>query len=467
MYKSFIKNNKMVHIAVLMMVKNEKLRLHITLNSIKNFADSIILFDTGSEDNTIEIAKTFCKENNIPLRLKEGKFTNFAISRNESLDYVDTFDDIDYVVLLDVNDELQGGDLLRKYCEEYQNNPSSGFLLCQEWFSGSHDKYFNVRLIKPHKKWRYIGAVHEYIKTSDPEFEKHPIVKFPDNVIIYQDRTQDDDKSGKRFKRDKELLIAEHEKDPTEPRSLFYLAQTCACLDEKEEALKYYIERSKLEGFQEEKFHALLRAGEISQKLGKDWHECFVWYWKAFEHSSRVEPLLFIAIYYIGIKNWIISFTFIKLACSIQYPVDSILFVNRNDYDYKRWHLLGIVAFYVGQYQDGKIGCLNAIQYCKNAINCKISSEIDEKNLKFYEEKEFESNNTHVLGCDHSHHNNHLTSLTNSENPQQQNPQVPDILTKKKFIEQKSEELRKQFPKYNSKQINSAVNNLWKNRQKS
>ena len=69
----------MVHIAVLIMVKNEKKRLHVTLESIKNFADSLFIFDTGSTDNTIEICKEFSKKNKIPLRLKEGEFVNFEV----------------------------------------------------------------------------------------------------------------------------------------------------------------------------------------------------------------------------------------------------------------------------------------------------------------------------------------------------------------------------------------------------
>jgi len=463
----------MVHIAALIMAKNETKRLHVTLNTIKGLADSLILFDTGSTDDTIEIARTFCEENKIPFRLKEGTFVNFSISRNESLEFADTFEDVDYLLLLDVNDELRGGEFLRKYCTEYKDNLSSGFLLAQEWFSGSFDKYFNVRLIRPRKGWRYLGSVHEYIKTSIPEFEKEPIVKLPDNVVLYQDRTQDDDKSGKRFKRDKELLLAEFEKDPTEPRTVFYLAQTCSCLSENEEAFKYYMIRSTLEGFQEEKFHAFLRGGELSQKLGHPWHDSFVLYMKAFEHSSRAEPLLFIAIYYINIKNWILAFTFIKLACSLQYPTESILFVNRMDYDYKRWHLLGIVSYYVGQFQDGKIGCLNAIQYIKNSKDPKLSSEIDQKNLKFYEDKEFEMNNQHVLGKPQvpTPINVPNSASTNASPPppreqkEQRENVVSNIMTKKQFIELKTEELKKENPSISAKKLNSAINMLWKNRE--
>ena len=112
----------MVHIAVLLMVKNEKKRLHVSLESVKSFADSLVIFDTGSTDNTIQICKDFSEKYNIPLRLKEGTFVDFSTSRNESLDFADSFEDIDYLLLLDTNDELRGADNLRRFAEEYKDN---------------------------------------------------------------------------------------------------------------------------------------------------------------------------------------------------------------------------------------------------------------------------------------------------------------------------------------------------------
>jgi glycosyltransferase involved in cell wall biosynthesis len=433
----------MVHIAVLMMVKNEKKRLHVSLDSVVGFADSLVIFDTGSTDNTIEICQEFSAKHNIPLRLKEGSFVNFSVSRNESLDFADSFPDIDYLLLLDTNDELRNGKILRKCAEEYMTNKSTGFLLSQEWFSGSYDKYFNVRFIKAHQKWRYVGAVHEYIKTFDEENDKHPIVKLPDTIVLYQDRTQDDDKSGKRFTRDKELLYEDYKKDPNEPRTVFYLAQTCSCLNQVDEALFYYKIRSTLDGFHEEKFHAYLRSGELSQKLGHDWYDSLVWYMKAFEHSQRVEPMLFIAIYYINIKMWILAYTYLKLACNLPYPTEAILFVNKNDYDYKRWHLMGIVAYYVGQYVDGKNACLIAIDYCKKSDDKRSNHELDEKNLVFYLEKEKE-----------------MTTPRAAPGP---TPISIEANTRKQFVEQKVLEIQKTNPGLTPKQVFTRANMLWKN----
>jgi glycosyltransferase involved in cell wall biosynthesis len=446
----------MVHIAVLLMVKNEKKRLHVSLESVKNFADSIVIFDTGSTDNTIQICKDFSEKYNIPLRLKEGSFIDFSTSRNESLDFADSFDDIDYLLLLDTNDELKGADNLRRFAEEYKDKKSSGFLMVQEWWSGQHDKYYNVRFIKAHKGWRYVGAVHEYIKT---DMDEEPIVKLPDSAILFQDRTQDDDKSGKRFIRDKELLYNDYVKDPTEPRTVFYLAQTCSCLGENEESLYYYKIRATLEGFQEEKFHSLLRSGELTQKLNHEWHDSMMFYIKAFEHSHRAEPLLFIAIHYIQIKMWVMAFTFLKLACSIHYPQDAILFVNRHDYDYKRWHLLGIVAYYVGQFQDGKAACLIAIDYAKHA-DSKINTDIDKSNLKFYEDKEAEE----IMK-----RGGIVPQYANHHNQQQQQPPpsvVNEIMTKKQFVDSKMNEIKKESPTLTDKQIYTRANMLWKNLKK-
>ena len=74
--------SKKNHIALLMMLKNEEKRLHVSLESVVGVVDSLIIYDTGSTDRTISILKEFSEKNSIPLRLKEGEFVNFSESRN-------------------------------------------------------------------------------------------------------------------------------------------------------------------------------------------------------------------------------------------------------------------------------------------------------------------------------------------------------------------------------------------------
>lgn len=422
--------NKKPHIALLIMMKDEEKRLGVSLESVKGYVDSIVAYDTGSTDNTVKILKDFCETNKITLRLKEGEFTNFASSRNVSLDFADTFLDIDFCLLLDVNDELKGGEQLRKFAKQELKTDNNAYLICQHWWSGQYDKYFNCRFIKTRKGWRYKGSVHEWMcDTSEPPGK--PLFRMSDDIVLYQDRTKDGNKSVKRFSSDKVLLLADHLEDPTEPRILFYLAQTCGCLIQQEEAFKYYKMRSELEGFREEKFHSYLRCGELGEDLKHDWYESFSFYMKAFEHTVRAEPLIKIAQYYNKKKNWLLSFTYANLACSLEYPHDCILFVDAHAYKYVRWHVLGIVAYYNKEYKIGKNACLKAIE-------AGLNVELDTNNLKFYieKEKENEPNN------------------------------VDTQMTKKQFIETHIKELMVSNPKLNKNKMTTIAKNKWKSREK-
>lgn len=368
-------------LAVTMMVKNEKKRIHVTLNSIVKYADALIIYDTGSTDNTIDIIKYHCQKHKINLYMISGEFTNFGESRSTLLEYADTVD-ATYLLLMDVNDELRGGDKLLELCKQEMKTDTTGYLTSQHWWSGKYDTYFNIRFLKNRSGWRYKGVVHEWLKDTKQEGDRptYPVQKMTKDILLYQDRTKDDDKTGKRFHRDKILLLKEYKKNKRDTRTVFYLAQTCACLGHAEDAFYYYKVRSELDGFQEEKFHSLLRCGDLSIKLGHEWYSTLAWYMKALEHSPRAEPLVKIAHYYKFTKKWILAYMFLDLACKLPFPETSILFVDKKLYDYDRWHLMGIIAYYSNNLERGKDACLRALKHGGD-------NEIDIKNLEFYTKK--------------------------------------------------------------------------------
>lgn len=390
-------------IGLVMMVKNEKKRLQVTLDSVVGFVDALIIYDTGSTDNTMDIVQNFSAKHKINLYLIQGDFVNFCASRNVSLEYADKID-VHYLLYLDCNDELRGGEHLRDFAKFFMDKPNDGFLSCQQWFSGQDDKYYNIRFVKNRAGWRYKGSVHEWLydtKSKDGN-PTHLVIRMPDNIILYQDRTQDDDKTSKRFTRDKILLLKDVEANPQSPRSFFYLAQTCQCLNQHEEAMYYSKRRLEFTGnqfnqFEEERFHSLMRIGNCAFILGHDWSDVMSWYMKAFEAYLRSEPLIKIADYYRlkadaemrlksreeSFKYWRTSYMFLREACELNYPETAILFVDRGIYDYYRWHLLGIVGYNVNRFEEGKIGCLKAISQ-------GINKELNEKNLKLYLDKEQE-----------------------------------------------------------------------------
>lgn len=371
-------NYDSVSIGLVMIIKNEEKRITVTFDTVKDIVDAFIIFDTGSTDNTVDIVKNYCVQNKINLYMISGQFVDFSVSRNHVLDYADTID-VHYILMLDCNDELQHGENLRKWAILGHKESVNGFLMTQHWFSGTDTKYFNVRCVKNRQGWRYKGRVHEYI---DREGEKNCLQI--DDIIIYQDRTKDDDKSLKRFSRDKILLLEDYRQNPTEPRTLFYLAQTCQCLQQYDEALYYSKLRTELAGFEEEVFQSYMRCGDCLINMNADWSDILPWYIKAFAHTSRAEPLVRIGQYYILQQKWETAFMFLRQACELSYP-KAILFVNADSYNYLRWHLLAVCASHIGQMDIGQFACEKALETGINkAVNLEIASFYKKIDLKKY-----------------------------------------------------------------------------------
>jgi hypothetical protein len=208
----------------------------------------------------------------------------------------------------------------------------------------------NIRLIKTGRNWEYRTPVHEYIVCPDVEKDgiNAHVVKLGNGPYIFQDRSKDAHKSTKRFQRDKELLFAEYQKNPHDGRTLFYLAQTCSCLSQFEEAYKYNILRTKEKDFLEEVFHAYLRAGDLAYYILKQSEEESIYvYLKALESSCelfncpRAEPSLRLAEIYNHKKNYQMAYYFIRQACASVYPTDCSLFIDGVVYDHTRWFMLG------------------------------------------------------------------------------------------------------------------------------
>lgn len=351
------------NVAVLIMVKNEQKNIRKTLDSIIMFP-FVLVFDTGSDDDTISIAESYHNT-----KVYKGKFVDFATSRNELLSIAEKeVTRQDYLLLLDAGDEF------RPY---NKNNPfdfSSGYisyLVPQVWESGYSNRYFNIRLIKNNNGFRYKGKVHEYLDQSHNSLERGTMNTFE----IYQNRRGDTAASSvKRWNQDLVILKNEVQCNPNNTRDLFYLAQTYDCLQNKNMAYQTYKRRSKIRnyGFYEEVFISLLKCGDNAPT----WEKSLAWYMRAFNYIKRVEPLLKIVEHYIDKKNFHMAWMFVKMACELEYPSQCILFVDTDAYSYKRWHLLGIVSYYVDKPKDGKYGCIKA-------INAK-GLDIDKKNLEFY-----------------------------------------------------------------------------------
>ena len=317
-----------------MMLKNESQRIMVTLKTLEKFVNGLIIFDTASTDNTIEILEKWCAEQQIPLHLKKGEFVDFSKSRNDLFDFADTVEGYDFLLLLDCNDELQNGPKFLEECERLSKVPEKVFMMRQRWLTGSFvNKYLNARLVKSKHGWRYKKRVHEYLAppNGDININRPPV---SEDVVLYQNRNDDDDKTHKRFKRDKEFLMV----DATEgkdPRDMFYLAQTLSCLNEFDEAYNWYQKRGEIiEGFWEERFHSYLRSAEIAITKKNDVDLAVANYFKAAMIDFRAEPLIALGKIYREKQDFVLAYTFLSAACELEFPHNNILFVSENYYTY-------------------------------------------------------------------------------------------------------------------------------------
>ena len=146
--------------------------------------------------------------------------------------------------------------------------------------------FYQQRLFKAHEGIRFEGAVHECLNTGIT-------CKVPDDIFfIWDPCEQGIVKSQKRWLRDKDLLLREHEKNPYNPRTLFYLAQTYECLGSLEEARYWYAKRCEVQAWGEEDYMAHYRLAQTYEYLD-NWDKALVYYIKAYSlRPTRVEPLV-------------------------------------------------------------------------------------------------------------------------------------------------------------------------------
>lgn len=377
-------------LTVCMIVKNEAARIHITFDSVMPHVDAAIVIDTGSEDNTMQVITELCRKHNKPLHMTQVPFVNFEVTRNELLLYANEL--TRWMLLFDAHDELLHPETLRSQLDEKYDIMH----VKQQWYFGtSSTNYNNTRLVHTRRGHLYKYPVHEVImRYSDNELKNYfgnrvykleqrndeTQLGYIKDVVIYQDRTKDDDKSLKRLPRDRDMLVQYLRKHNNDPRATFYLADTYFGLLDYKNAIKYYRKRyNNSEGFYEEIYLSLMKCANCHKHLGQH-HEALELYERAWNDFKRAEPLIDIALHYASKEDFWNAYMRASTACKVPYPHHHISFVDNELYRYKRWNVLGIIAYYVGQYEEG----LDAVN---KALDAHPDSQLDNYNKEFYVKK--------------------------------------------------------------------------------
>ncbi len=337
-------------LVVVIMVKNEGPVIEATLQPyIDGGVKRFLIEDTGSTDDTIEKARAlFAKHNLKQAYVVEKPFVDFATSRNDAIDFAEAyFKDDCFFFMPDAEWYMQNVPGLIKFCHDHAHDKTQAFLVLLR-NDDTNFQFHSQRLFRAHCGLRFVGVVHEVLNCCSCE-------KVPDSsYVLWKPSAKGQEKSKQRWSRDRDLLLKDALENPENPRTAFYLAQTYDCLGDLENARLWYTKRCELLGWDEENFMARYRLACVYERMD-DWKNALHYHLEAFNlRPSRIESLVHIASYYLRKQQIPLAFIFALAACQVPYPATDTLFIEKELYDYSRFDLLGIAAWYLGKFQMGK-----------------------------------------------------------------------------------------------------------------
>lgn len=235
-------------VCLCMIVKNEAKVVERCLAAARPLIDSWVIDDTGSTDGTQDLVRRALR--GIPGELHTAQWQDFG--HNRTVNIRRAVGTADFLLLLDA-------DMVVRAPASFD---ASGLTADAYMLRHTGDVEYRVkRLVRGALPWRYEGATHEYL-TADV----HHTVADLDTLVI--DHRADGGSRAGKFTRDAALLRADLARDPGNPRTVFYLAQTLRDLGETQEAIALYERRATMGGWEEEVYYALLQAGSLRAAAG-------------------------------------------------------------------------------------------------------------------------------------------------------------------------------------------------------
>ncbi|MFZ3130390.1 MAG: glycosyltransferase [Desulfosporosinus sp.] len=219
-------------LSICMMVKNEESNLERCLESLRelmmNLPCELIIVDTGSEDNTVTIAKRYTDK--VYHHLWNN---NFSEMRNISISYASG----EWLFIIDADEELVASEkLILFFKKSYPRSIAGGALLVKNITSNKAEKDIVVlnsaRIFRNDGAFRYEGSVHNMPIANGQILEIEAIINH------YGYDSTDPELMEQKFIRTSTILKHELEKNPDNIYYRFQLSVTYMMHKEYEQALE-------------------------------------------------------------------------------------------------------------------------------------------------------------------------------------------------------------------------------------
>jgi hypothetical protein len=325
-----------------MIVRNEAHIVHEVLDSVAPYISSWVIVDTGSGDGTQDVIRNYMTRRGIPGELHERPWRNFGHNRTEALDLAQGHGD--YIWVIDADDILVGTpDFTHLSADSYR------LRIGRATFT-----YWRPQLFRDGAGVRYEGVVHEGI-VGEPG---HVQADLKGEYYIESRRLGSRSQDAQKYARDRDLLLAEIERNPEDTRSVFYLAQSYYDLGDFTNAHTWYARRAEMGGWDQEVYYAMWRVAESMAHLDKPWPDVQHAYLKAWEfRPTRAEPLHLLARRYRLERRFQLGYLFAQRAGQIPLPEEDVLFVSADVYAWRAADEQAICASWVGKHTEAFTLC--------------------------------------------------------------------------------------------------------------
>jgi glycosyltransferase involved in cell wall biosynthesis len=327
-----------------MIVRNEAHIIRETFDSVAPYISSWVIVDTGSDDGTQDLIRDHMARRGIPGELYERPWRNFGHNRSEALNLAQGHGD--YIWVIDADDRVVGTiDFGRMGADIYQMRQRSPYGI-----------FWRPLMFRNGLGARYEGVVHEYVKV-DGQFTGE---RLEGDYHIESRRLGARNRDPQKYARDRDLLLAELERNPEDARSAYYLGQsymdlaiTQGDVRDYENARKWFARRVEMGGWDEEVYYAMYSIGESLAGLGAPWPEVQDAYLRAWEfRPTRVEPLYAIARRYRSDERYQLGYLFAQRAADIPLPEQDTLFVRADIHAWCAADEQAVCASWIGKHAE-------------------------------------------------------------------------------------------------------------------
>ena len=346
----------MATVGLCMIVKNEAHVIVRCLESVKPLVDYVLVEDTGSTDGTQQIIADWLARENIPGRVIEEPWRNFAYNRSHVMEQLRQVEGIDYALIIDADDRLAidpGVDVAA-----FKAGLSLDLYDMLIRFGGT--RYYRPQLCANHKGFYFKAVLHEYLEGPPEGFSRATAEGVAIEIVGGGARHH----NPKKFEDDAAALAAAlaTETDPfLISRYRFYLAQSYRDCGQREKAIENYLKRAELGYWDEEIFVSLYSAAKLREQLDQPQEEVVAAYLRAADaRPSRAEALHGAAHYCRAKGRNEEGYQYAQRGLAIPKP-ESGLFVEDWIYDYGLLDEVGINGYWSGHYAGAVDACVRLL----------------------------------------------------------------------------------------------------------